>query len=135
MPLYVCNTRKGLLTDERKGFIAREISRIHSDAEGTPEMFVHSFFLEEDSHFPIGDNQAVLFIQFSAGKSEDQKTEIIQRVGQAFQKYTDIDINNMVANTTETPAGWIMEGGDLLSEKEDDENWIVAYEAKEKRIK
>ncbi|UTW56506.1 tautomerase family protein [Kordiimonas sp. SCSIO 12610] len=130
MPLYVCNSRKGLITNEAKAAIAKDITDIHCEVTAAPPTFVHAFFFEEATHVPIGDSQALLLGQIRAGRTDEQKAEIVERMRASINHHTGIELDDIVAVTTDTPASWVMEGGDLLPEPGEEEEWLAAHEAK-----
>lgn len=133
MPLYICNSRKGLISDQTKALIAEDITRIHCQVTDAPRTFVHAFFFEEASNVPLGDKQALLYGQIRAGRTDKQKEEIRERMSQAIHIHTGISKDDISAYTTDTPASWVMEGGDLLPEPGEEEAWLVAHEAKHKQ--
>ena len=130
MPLYVCNSRRGLIPDDAKALIARDITDIHCDVTGAPPTFVHAFFFEEAPHVPLGDSKALLFGQIRAGRTERQKAEMLERMSESIHIHTGIARADIAASTTDTPASWVMEGGDLLPEPGEEESWLAAHEAK-----
>ena len=130
MPLYVCNSRKGLISDDAKARIAKDITDIHCEVTGAPPTFVHAFFFEEAPHVPIGESKALLFGQIRAGRTNEQKAEMIERMSESIHKHTGIARADIAASTTDTPASWVMEGGDLLPEPGKEAAWLAAHEAK-----
>ena len=130
MPLYVCNSRRGLISDEAKAKIAKDITDIHCEVADAPPTFVHAFFFEEAPHIPIGDNQALLFGQIRAGRTDEQKSEIVARMRRSIHEHAGIDLDAVAGSTADTPASWVMEGGDLLPEPGEEEEWLKAHEAK-----
>lgn len=132
MPLYICNSQKGLISDQLKASIATDITRIHCKVTDAPSTFVHVFFFENASHVPLGDKQALLYGQIRAGRTIKQKEELVERMSEAIHVHSGILRENISAFTTDTPASWVMEGGDLLPEPGEEEAWLVAHEAKNK---
>lgn len=130
MPLYVCNARKGLISDEAKAKIAKDITDIHCEVTDAPPTFVHAFFFEEAPHIPIGDGQALLFGQIRAGRTDEQKAQIVSRMRRSIHEHAGIALEAVSGATTDTPASWVMEGGDLLPEPGEEEAWLKAHEAK-----
>lgn len=130
MPLYVVNSRPGAICDEAKAKIAKDITDIHCEVTNAPPTFVHAFFFEEAPHIPLGDKIALLFGQIRAGRTEDQKAEIVERMSASIHEHTSISRKDISASTTDTPASWVMEGGDLLPEPGEEAEWLAAHEAK-----
>lgn len=133
MPLYICNSRTGLISNQNKASIAKDITRIHCRVTDAPSTFVHVFFFEDVSRIPLGDKQAMLYGQIRAGRTVKQKDELVERMSETIHIHTGILRENISAFTTDTPASWVMEGGDLLPEPGEEEAWLVAHEAKNKQ--
>lgn len=129
MPLYVVNSRPGAISDEAKAKIAKDITDIHCEVTDAPPTFVHAFFFEEAPHVPLGDNTALLFGQIRAGRTDEQKAEIIDRMSASIHKHAGISHEEIFASTVDTPASWVMEGGDLLPEPGEEAEWLAAHEA------
>lgn len=130
MPLYVVNSRAGAISDEAKAKIAKDITDIHCEVTDAPPTFVHAFFFEEAPHVLLGDNAALLFGQIRAGRNDEQKAEIVERMSQSIHTHAGISRDEIFGATTDTPASWVMEGGDLLPEPGEEAEWLAAHEAK-----
>lgn len=130
MPLYVVNSRAGAISDDAKAKIAKDITDIHCEVTDAPPTFVHAFFFEEAPHVPLGDNTALLFGQIRAGRNDEQKAEIVERMSASIHEHASIARDKIFASTTDTPASWVMEGGDLLPEPGEEAEWLAAHDAK-----
>lgn len=130
MPLYICNAKKGSVSDEAKAFIAKDITDIHCELTGAPPSFVHAFFFEDSERFPLGKSNAVLVGQIRAGRTVEQKAEIVDRMSASINQHTGIALEDVSVRITDTQASWVMEGGDILPEPGDEDDWLVAHEAK-----
>ena len=130
MPLYVCNAAKGAIKDEAKPKIAADITRIHCDVTDAPPKFVHVFFFEDAAMPPLGDKQAMVYGQIRAGRTDAQKAQIAKEMAASVCEHTGLEASGVHAFTTDTPASWVMEGGDVLPEPGEEEAWIAAHEAK-----
>lgn len=130
MPLYSCNAAKGAIDDAVKPKIAQDITRIHCDVTGAPPTFVHAFFFEDAPHQPIGDKTAFLFGRIRAGRTDAQKAQIVEEMRQSIHTHTGIPLDEILVTTQDTPARWVMEGGDLLPEPGEEAAWLAAHEAK-----
>lgn len=129
MPLYICNARKGAIEDSAKKKIAADITRIHCDVTDAPPTFVHAFFFEEAPHQPLNGSSAFLFGRIRHGRTDEQKAQIVLEMRQSIQTHTGIPFEDIMAITSDTPASWVMEGGDLLPEPGDETEWLAAHEA------
>ena len=130
MPLYVCNARKGAISDEAKAKIAADITHIHCDVTEAPPNFVHAFFFEEADDLPLGDNAVVLHGNIRHGRNEKQKAELVQRMRSSIQQHCALSMDDIQASTSDTPASWVMEGGELLPEPGEEAEWLEALNAK-----
>ncbi len=130
MPLYICNSKAGALPSKAKAKIASDVTRVHCDVTGAPPQFVHVFFFEDRDTPPLGDKSAMLFGSIRAGRTDDQKAQICAEMRQSIHDHTGIALADVAAMTRDTPASWVMEGGDILPEPGEEEAWLAAHEAK-----
>lgn len=130
MPLYVCNSLKGAIADDVKPKIAADITRIHCDVTGAPPTFVHAFFFEEARHQPLTGETVFLFGSIRSGRTDAQKAQIAEQMRASIQSHTGIALNDIKVATRDTPAKWVMEGGDLLPEPCEEAAWLEAHNAK-----
>lgn len=130
MPLYVCNARKGAIPEAAKASIADDVTRIHCDVTAAPPTFVHVFFFEEAPHQPLGDKSAFLFGSIRAGRSDAQKEQIRREMRASIAAHAALPADDVLVETADTPASWVMEGGDILPEPGEEEAWLAAHNAK-----
>ena len=130
MPLYVCNARKGAISDEAKAKIAKDITDIHCEVTDAPPDFVHAFFFEESDDLPLGDKSAVLHGNIRHGRNDEQKAEIVERMRESIHAHSGLPKDKITATTSDTPASWVMEGGELLPEPGEEAAWMEALDAK-----
>ena len=101
MPLYLCNAAKGAISDEAKPKIAADITRIHCDVTGAPPQFVHAFFVEEDAAPPLDGKSAT---------------------------HAGIDLDAIGMMTTDVPASWAFEGGEVMPEPGEEAEWLARHQ-------
>ena len=130
MPLYVCNSTKGAIGNSAKPKIAADITRIHCDVTDAPPTFVHAFFFEDAAHVPLDGKTVSLFGSIRAGRTDEQKAQIVEEMRQSIHRHAGVALDEIAARTADTPASWVMEGGDLLPEPGDEAEWLAAHEAK-----
>ena len=130
MPLYVCNSKPGAIDEAARSHIAEDITRIHCEITGAPPTFVHAFFFEDATHIPINDHTAFLFGSIRGGRSDAQKARLASEMRDSIHRHAGIPLDEIAAMTTDTPASWVMEGGDVLPEPGEEEAWLKAHEAK-----
>lgn len=131
MPLYIVNSKSGSLPSSAKSKIAADVTRIHCDVTDAPPKFVHVFFFEDGPTPPLGDKSAMVYGQIRAGRTDAQKAQIAQEMAASLCEHTGLDADGVHAFTTDTPASWVMEGGDVLPEPGEEEAWLAAHEAKQ----
>lgn len=130
MPLYVCNAKKGLLNAAAKEAIANDITNIHCSITGAPAIFVHTVFFEEALQFPL-ENKA-LFVRgtIRKGRSNAQKDEIASAINESLVQHGGVPAAQANALIRETPASWVLEGGEIMPEPGEEAEWFAAQEAK-----
>jgi len=130
MPLYICNTKSDAMPAKARAKIASDITRIHCEVTGAPPQFVHAFFFEDRDTPPLGDKTAILFGSIRHGRTDEQKAQICAEMRASIHEHSGIALEQVVAFTRDTPASWVMEGGDILPEPGEEGAWLAAHEAK-----
>lgn len=130
MPLYIVNSKAGTMPAEAKAKIADDVTRIHCDVTAAPPDFVHVFFFDDAPMPPLADKQAMLYGQIRAGRTDAQKAQIAQEMAASVATHTGLGADEVHAFTTDTPASWVMEGGEVLPEPGEEEAWIARHHAK-----
>lgn len=130
MPLYICNAAAGEISAAARAEIAADITRIHCDVTGAPAKFVHTAFLEDEARFPRGEHLASVVGTIRQGRSDAQKAQIAEAIQQSLQAHAGIALAHSQAVIVETPASWVMEGGDIMPEPGEEAAWLAAQEAR-----
>ncbi len=130
MPLYIVNSKAGSMPAEAKAKIADDVTRIHCDVTAAPPDFVHVFFFDDAPMPPLTDKTAMVYGQIRAGRTDAQKAQIAEEMAASLAEHTGLAADNVHAFTTDTPASWVMEGGDILPEPGEEEAWLAAHAAK-----
>ncbi len=139
MPLYICAAEKGAIPEEAKRLIAGEVTRVHCDVTGAPPTFVHCFFFERGSaqvalleHLfkSSSDRPYALFGNLRAGRTEETKNRVVEEMCGGVAAILGIDRDEIDMATQDIPARWVMEGGDLLPEPGEEEEWLKAHREK-----
>lgn len=128
MPLYLCNAAKGAISDAAKPKIAADITRIHCAVTGAPAQFVHAFFIEEDAAPPLDGKSAVLFGSIRGGRTDAQKDQIISEMLQSIQTHAGLDREDVGMLTTDVPASWAFEGGEVMPEPGEEAEWLARHQ-------
>ena len=135
MPLYIVNSKVGAVPEDVKAALADDLTEIHCRVTDAPPTFVHVFFFEDGPNPPLGDKTAMVYGQIRAGRTDAQKSQIWAEMGDAVATRTGIARDDIHAFTTDTPASWVMEGGDVLPEPGEEEAWLAKHEAKMAALK
>ena len=130
MPLYMCNAKKGTLSDAAKQKIAADITRIHCEVTNAPPDFVHAFFFEEATHMPLDGKSAFLFGTIRGGRNDGQKQRISEEMTRSIHTHADIPLDEIAPMILDVPASWTMEGGDILPEPGEEAEWLKAHAKK-----
>jgi len=130
MPLYICNTRSGALDAAAKKKVAEAITNIHCSVTGAPASFVHAVFFEESPLFPL--QEKVLFVRgtIRKGRSDEQKNEIAESIRASLVEHGGVEAALTCAQIRETPASWVLEGGEIMPEPGEEAEWFAAQEAR-----
>lgn len=120
MPLYVCGAPANVLDDQQRQRIATAITRIHCEVTGAPATFAHVVFDESKTEYSV-------FGTIRAGRSEDTKDELKRQMARAVAETTGISADTVSVFTVDVPASWVMEGGALLPEPGEEDDWLAAH--------
>ena len=127
MPLYSCNAAPGAISDEAKPKIAADITGIHCDVTGAPPIFVHAFFFEDAPHQPLDGKKAFLFGSIRAGRNDAQKAQIVDEMRRSIHTHAGIPLDEIVVVTQDTPAKWVLEGGEIMPEPGEEAEWLAKH--------
>ena len=130
MPLYICSSKKDALDSEAKAKIATAITEIHCAVTGAPASFVHAFFFEDSPQFSSGDKALMVRGTIRRGRSDEQKHDIAEQIKAALVQFGGSDAEQVDAVIRETPASWVMEGGEIMPEPGEEAEWFAAQEAR-----
>jgi phenylpyruvate tautomerase PptA (4-oxalocrotonate tautomerase family) len=120
MPLYVCSTPANVLEDSQRQGIAEAITRVHCEVTGAPATFVHVIFDESKTAYSV-------FGTIRAGRSEPVKERLRREMAQGVAKAAGLEAHDVGVLTVDVPASWVMEGGALLPEPGEEEQWLAAH--------
>ncbi len=130
MPLYMCNAKPSAIEGAVKSKIAADITRIHCAVTDAPPTFVHAFFVDGADHLPLNDKSAIVLGTIRGGRNDGQKQQIADDITQSVHQHTGLAVDQIGVLIIETPASWVMEGGDLLPEPGEEAEWLKAHDAK-----
>jgi phenylpyruvate tautomerase PptA (4-oxalocrotonate tautomerase family) len=129
MPVYRCDAAPGVLTEEIKSAIAREITRIHVEATQAPRSFVHVVFRElpAGTHYKGGAEDATFsFVScgIRAGRTLDVRQRILQEISDSWSRLTGQPATQLMISLSQTDASDIMEAGLILPEPGQESAWF-----------
>lgn len=130
MPLYMCNSPAGTISDDAKVKISNDIVRIHCGVTGAPAEFVHAFFVEDAATPPLNGQSAFLFGSIRGGRTDEQKAQIVSEMQASIVEHAGLDAQVVTVATRDTPASWVMEGGEILPEPGEEAAWMEDFNAK-----
>lgn len=131
MPLYLCRAEAGVIPEADREAVAGEILRIHCEVTGAPPTFVHTFFMDETPRGTAsGDRAVALLGSIRAGRTDAQKADMVGQMEAAIRACVKAPLGDVRGTLVETPASWIMEGGDVMPEPGEEAAWLEAHEAK-----
>jgi phenylpyruvate tautomerase PptA (4-oxalocrotonate tautomerase family) len=134
MPIYECTSPAGLVDDSTKENLAKEITRIHCDATGSPASFVNVLFHEthEGSYFvggrPSGHSLVVGTIR--QGRDIQTRQAILSELSHMWTRLTGQPASELLIALTEIPSGSVMEGGLVLPQPGQERGWFDANRAR-----
>ncbi len=126
MPLYICNSVPGAIPQSAKPQIAADVTDIHCKVTGAPRSFVHVFFFEDAPQQPLRERSAFLFGSIREGRTAEQKQELVEAIRASMSTHAGLSPDEIIVDTADVPAGWVMEGGARLPEPGHEEDWLEA---------
>ncbi|MEM6709747.1 MAG: tautomerase family protein [Pseudomonadota bacterium] len=130
MPLYLCNTKRDQLDGQAKQRIAHDITQIHCDVTGAPAKFVHVMFFEDAAHLPLEGKALRVRGSIRKGRSDDQKARIAAAIRSSLARHGKVVTEQADAVIQETPASWVLEGGEIMPEPGEEAAWLEAQAAR-----
>ncbi|MEM7286204.1 MAG: tautomerase family protein [Actinomycetota bacterium] len=125
MPFYHATIRPGLLPPTAREGFANDVVDVHCGVTGAPPSFVHVLVTEDtDGALPAGSN-AVVAGTIRAGRTDDQKAEIAERLSAALAGRGGVQADTVSTTTRDVQASYTMEGGEVLPEpgSPEEERW------------
>ena len=125
MPFYHATIRPGLLPPTPRQGFANDVVDVHCSVTGAPPSFVHVLVTEDhDGALPDGTG-AVIAGTIRAGRTDDQKQEIVDRLNAAIAERAGLDLTAVATTTRDVQASYTMEGGEVLPEpgSPEEERW------------
>ena len=123
MPLYRCSYPEGALDPQQRAALAVAFTDIHCDLTGAPRTFVHVQFHPRAPR--TGHTPFELHAGIRAGRDRELAQAIIDRCIAAVRATTSAPAADVTMRTSSTPASWILEGGRVLPEPGEENDWLA----------
>lgn len=128
MPVYQCYSPTGLLTNSAKAQIADEITTIHTNATGAPELFVNVLFHEVQkgdcfvARKPSG--HSYLFGVIRRGRVLETRQAMLREFSRMWTRVTGQSEARLLVALTEFDPANAMEAGLILPEPGQEPQWL-----------
>lgn len=139
MPTYIVSSTAGLLSEQDKAGIAREITRAHTGATGAQGFFAQVMFSDIPSgcHFMGGvrieTRQIFVHGHIRAGRTPEQKAQLLADIVQSVQRITNLQRRFLWAYISELPPGNMIEYGQVLPQPGAEREWFAALPEEERQ--
>ncbi|OBG29579.1 tautomerase family protein [Mycobacterium sp. 852002-51057_SCH5723018] len=128
MPVYQCYSPPGLLSRSAKARIADEITTIHTNATGAPELFVNVLFQE----IAAGDcfvsrkpaTNSYLFGAIRSGRDLETRQAMLREFSRMWTRVTGQSEAEFLVALTEVDPVNAMEAGLVLPEPGHEQDWF-----------
>lgn len=134
MPFYECFALEGTLSADQKADLAREITRIHSEATGAPRSFVSVIFpvVRPGDLFTGGEPSSIVRIRGSirAGRPPETKRAMLEAIARAWEDVTGRSGEDLTVSLVEFAARDTLKGGRPAPEPGEEAAWLAAGSAR-----
>lgn len=128
MPIYQCYSPKGLLTRSAKAEIAGEITTIHTNATGAPELYVNVLFhdIPEGDYFVAGQRSghSFLFGLIRHGRDLETRQTMLRDFSRMWARVTGQSEAEFLVALSEADPANTMEAGLVLPEPGQEHAWF-----------
>jgi phenylpyruvate tautomerase PptA (4-oxalocrotonate tautomerase family) len=123
MPLYRCHYPEGALDDRQRAALAVAFTDIHCELTGAPRTFVHVQFHPREPR--PEEARYELHAGIRAGRDGELARAIVDRCTAAVCALGGAAPGDVAMRTSSTPASWILEGGRVLPEPGEEDDWLA----------
>ncbi|WP_250468337.1 tautomerase family protein [Caballeronia sp. GAFFF2] len=130
MPTYLVSVTDGLLSDDAKANIAREITRAHSQATGAQTFFAQVMFsaISRGAHFMggkrIDTNQIFVHGHIRAGRTPEQKARLLADIVESLHRISKLEKRFLWVYLSELPPANMIEYGQVLPRPGTEQQWL-----------
>jgi phenylpyruvate tautomerase PptA (4-oxalocrotonate tautomerase family) len=118
MPLYTLLTEAGVLDQEAKKILAKQLTTFHTGYAAVPPEWVHVVFQEfqPGNGFSAGEPAAAaaLTLLIRSGRTDDYKRGMLLELWNLFQAATGAPDDQIVIGIQEVPSSQAMEMGQIM---------------------
>jgi phenylpyruvate tautomerase PptA (4-oxalocrotonate tautomerase family) len=118
VPLYTVTTQAGVLSDDKKAALAKQLTELHCKVSGVPANWVHIVFHDYvvGSGFTAGTPAAAaaLTLLIRTGRSPEYKRGLLMQLWQLLQSATGAPDDQIVIGIQEVPPSQAMEMGQIM---------------------
>ena len=129
MPVYTCTTTESTLSGDTKAALAAEIGRIHSAINHVPSTYANVVFheLPADAVYTDGRRAAPVIVNgwVRAGHPDDETTRLATEIAAAAIRMAGVPADRVLVVFQSSPARFAVEGGRLLPEPGQEQDWIA----------
>ncbi|MCV7379175.1 cis-3-chloroacrylic acid dehalogenase [Mycobacterium alsense] len=128
MPVYQCYVPKGLLDHSVKAKLADEITTIHTNATGAPELYVNVLFHEipDGDHFVARkpSTHSYLFGLIRHGRDLETRQTMLRDFSRMWTRVTGQSEAELLVALSEADPANAMEAGLILPEPGQEREWF-----------
>ena len=134
MPTYIVSAETGLLTKQAKQEIAASITESHNHVTGANLFFAQVIFhdIPPGNHFmggrPLKHAQVFVHGHVRAGRTREQKADLLKRIVKGVCKITDVPAVNVWGYISELPPSHMIEYGETLPEPGEEDQWMASLD-------
>ena len=90
--------------------------------------------LEEAPQFPLEGKTLLVRGTIRKGRSDEKKHEIAETIKASLLQHGQVADQDAKVDIRETPASWVLEGGEIMPEPGDEAEWFAAQEARRQAV-
>lgn len=128
MPFYTIATPPGVTTKAQRDEMAESIVEMHLRLAGGLRQFVNVMFHEYDpTRFYVGgrhETRVMLDASIRAGRTKEVKTALLTSYSALASRVLGVPEADLLVSVNEIRAENVMEGGHILPEPGDEEEWL-----------
>ncbi|MCD8122237.1 MAG: tautomerase family protein [Clostridiales bacterium] len=133
MPNYVITSKPGLLCDEKKDRIARQITDIHTEITGAPGYFAQVIFHDEPCrryvNGVLADAQIWIRGDIRAGRPAELRSQLVERIMTGVARIAEVPETDVWVFLDNLESSDMSIYGQLLAEPGKEREWFASLPA------